>query len=786
MGPLDRKILRDLWRLRGQVLAIAMVISAGVAVLIMSLGALDALRTTAGLYYERHRFAHVFTSLERAPERVAARVSRLPGVQSVEPRISKLALLDIEGFEEPVIGQLLSIPEDREPLLNRLAIRAGRSVAPGRPDEVVLSEAFAEAHALHPGGRLHAIMNGHKRSLEIVGIALSPEFVYAIGPGALMPDDRRFGVLWMGREALAAAYDLDGAFNDLSLSLLRGADVEPVLEGLDRLLEDYGGVGAYDRSDQVSHWFLSSEMDQLANLASILPAIFLTVAAFLTSMVLNRLIAVEQSEIGLLKAFGYSNAAVGWHYAKLVMALTSIGIALGWALGWWMGWSTTRMYADFFSFPFFHFEPDASLFVAAGAASLAASLLGTLRAVRRAALLPPAESMRPPAPPLYRHDGPGSRLAAVFDQPTRMIFRHLGRWPGRSLATATGVALSVALLVMSLQWRDAVEHMVHVYFEEAQRQDLTVGLVDARSEEALRGFDPLPGVLGREGARPVSARLRAGARSHREAVQGVPADARLAPVYDASGSEVPVPPEGLLLSTKLAEKLGVGRGDRVTVEVLEGRRPVRQVPVAALFETYIGMPAYMNLEALNRMLQEAPSISAVHLAVDRRQEAALFAELKQMPAVAAVTLRRAAIQEFRDTMAETMFIFLGFFGAFACMLGFGVTYNSARIAVSERGRELATLRVLGMSRFEISYILLGEVALLVVLALPLGCLYGWALAMLMADAFETDLYRVPMVLRPSTFGVAALFVLAATALSALLVRRRLDHLDLVAVLKTRE
>lgn len=783
-APLDRKLLRDLWRLRGQVLAIAGVIASGVAVLVMSLGALQALRDTAAAYYERQRFADVFASLERAPERLRPRIEAIPGVQAVETRISELALLDVPGFEEPVIGQILSLPERGPSLLNRIVLRAGRRPAPGRPDEAVVNEAFAEGHGLRLGDSFRALLNGRMRTLQVVGIALSPEFVYAIGPGALMPDEERFGVVWMGREALEAAFDLEGAFDDVALALWRGARPEAVIARLDALLAPYGGTGAFARRDQISNWFLMNEIDQLANLATILPAIFLAVAAFLTNMVLNRLIALEREEIGLLKAFGYSNAAVGLHYVKMVLAITALGVALGAALGWWLGLRTTAIYAELFRFPFFFFRPSPRVFALAAAVSTAAALLGTARAVGRAVGLPLAEAMRPPAPPMFRRTGLGAALP--FDQATRMILRTLLRWPARSAATAFGIALGVGLLVMALQWGDAIDRLAEIQFFEAERQDVTVGLMQARGDHVTEALETLPGVLHAEPARFVAARLRAGPRSHRQALHGVPRDAALQPVYDARGGRVEVPPEGLLLSTKLAEILGVEPGDRVTVEVLEGRRPVARLPVTGLVETYLGTPAYMDLRALGRLLGERPAASVVHLRVDSREEARLFRALKEVPQVAMVTVKRAALEKFYATVAETMLLFISLFATLACLLAFGVAYNSTRVALSERGRELATLRVLGLSRLEISYILLGEVGLLVALGLPLGCGVGLGLVALLADLFETELYRVPLVIRSATFGTAVAIVVAATAVSGLLVRRSLDRLDLIAVLKTRE
>ncbi|MCU7864715.1 MAG: FtsX-like permease family protein, partial [Candidatus Thiodiazotropha sp. (ex Lucinoma borealis)] len=623
--------------------------------------------------------------------------------------------------------------------------------------------------------------------LTVVGIALSPEFIYAIGPGALIPDDLRFGVMWMGDEALAAAYDLDGAFNDLSLGLLHGTNPKLVIEHIDRLLERYGSSGAIARKDQISNWFLMNEIEQLKTMSTILPTIFLAVAAFLSNMVLSRLIATDRSEIGLMKAFGYSNWQVGWHYTKLVMAMTSVGILLGWLLGAWLGRVNTEIYADLFRFPLLIFRPDAGVFALGAIVSLIAALAGSLGSVRRAAALPPAEAMRPPAPPMFRKTGLSrSRVAHWLDQPTRIILRQIFRSPLRALLTSFGIALSVAVMVMALQWIDSIEKIVQVYFHDAQRQNMMVGLVETQSDTTLVEFRRMPGVLAVEPMRFVSANLSAGNRSHRGSIEGISSTPELQRVYDASGAVLEVPADGLILSTKLADKLGVGIGESVWVEVLEDQRPVRKLPVVALFETYMGMPAYMNIDAFNRMMGQRPSLEAVNLLVDKSQLSRLYQRLKSIPKVSSVVLKDAAVQEFNDTMGETLMIYISFFAAFAGALGFGVVYNSTRIALSERGRELATLRVLGFHRGEISYILLGEAALLILVGLPLGCFVGHGLGWLMTSAMDSELYRIPLVIKAATDATAVLVTLGATAFSAAVVRRRLDNLDLIAVLKTRE
>ncbi len=785
MNALDRKLLRDLWRLRMQVLAIALIVASGVALLVMSLTTVESLEATTRAYYERHRFADVFSTLERAPEQLAREIAAIPGVQTVETRITGIATVDVAGFAEPVIGRVLSLPAGGPPLLNRPVLRGGRW--PAADDEVLVAEPFAQAHGLAVGDTLALVLNGRQRIVTVTGTALSPEFVYSIAPGGLMPDDLRFGVFWMTHDTLAGAWDMDGAFNDVTLTLLHGTREQAVIDRLDALLEPYGGLGAYARKDQTSNWFLQNEIAQQRNMAAILPMIFLGVAAFLIWMVMNRLIATERSAIGLLKAFGRSDTEVAWNYTRMVLATTLLGILIGFAAGSWLGHWSTELYARFFRFPFLLYRPRAESYAIAALVSLLTSLAGGLWAVRRAVLLPPAEAMRPPAPPGF-HRGvlANLRLVGLLDPASRMLARRLLRWPLRTAAATLGVGLGLAVLLLALQWVDGIALMEREFFRQGQHQDATLGLIDLRGSDAVQAVEHLPGVLAAEPYRAVAARIISGHLSRRQPIIGMPVGARLSLIRDNLRGTLQPPPDGLLMSATLAGLLGVGPGDSVEVEILEGRRARVDMVVAGLVDTWIDMPVYMEIGALNRLMQEGDAINGVQILVDPAQRPALLAALKTIPAVAAVSFRDAAIATFHATLAETIFIYVGFFVIFACALAFGVTYSILQVSLSERTHELATLRVLGFGRREIAYILLGEAALIVIAALPVGIAAGFGLAWYLAESFRTELYRLPMVIADSSVGTATVVVLATAGLCGLLVRLRLDRLDLIGALKTRE
>jgi putative ABC transport system permease protein len=787
MRALTKKLLRDLRHLKGQAVAIALVIAAGVAIFVLMDSTLVSLDLTQRTYYERYRFADVFASAKRAPLSLAGEIAAIPGVAQIETRVVADVILDVPGLVEPAVGRLVGIPAPRRAMLCDVFLRAGRYIEAGRPDEVLLSETFAQLHGLGPGSILPAILHGTRRNLRVVGLALSPEYVYNVRPGEMMPDDRRFGVLWMERRALAAAFDMEGGFNDVVLRLARGASAPEVIARLDRLLEPYGGRGAIPRSLQTSHWYLENELDQLRGTGRVIPVVFLAVAAFLLNVVLTRIVALERGQIASLKALGYSNAAVAAHYLSLSLLVAALGGLLGVAIGAWLGAGMTRLYTEFFHFPILEYRLAVKVAIEGVAIGLAAAGLGALGAVRNAARLPPAEALRPEPPARYRESLlERAGVKRWLSQPARMIVRNLTRRPVRAALSILGISLGAAMMVVGTFSLDAINRIMDVQFGLAQRYDAMVTFLEPTSPRALHEVERLPGVTEAEGFRSVPVKLRFRHRSRQAAVLGLPAVPRLNRILDSETRPVALPPQGLVMSRTLADILGVSRGDTVVLEVQEGTRPVLPIVVADVVDEYIGTSVYAEIGALRRLMREGETLSGAFLAVNRDDEEELYRRVKSSPRVAGVLLKRAALESFQKTIAKNIAIIRTVNMLFAAVIAFGVVYNSARISLSERSRELATLRVIGFRRGEISYILLGELAALTALAIPAGLLLGYVMSAAILEMFQTELYRIPFVIAPRTFARAGVTTLVAAAISAAAVRRRLDHLDLVAVLKTRE
>ncbi len=786
MRALDRKLLRDLGRIWAQTLAIALVLGCGVMVLVGAQATQATLLQSQAAYYERHRFADIFATMTRAPRDVVAAAALIPGVAQAEGRIGFQAVLDIDGMNEPATGRILSLPASGA-ALNLPLIRQGRLPNPERADEVALSEPFAQAHGLVPGNRFRGVFNGQLRELTVTGWVLSPEFIYTMAPGAMMPDDRRYGVIWMNEAAAATATDMEGAINEIALRLTRDADMAAVIAALDQLLDPYGGGGAYGRDRQLSHAFLAGELSQLGAMAAFMPPIFMVVAAFLVNMVLGRLIATERPQIGLLKALGYGRRQIAAHYLKLALLIGVVGVLGGWAFGWWIADAMIGLYGDFFRFPFIIRNWGTQSLVISALLGMATALLGGLRAVWAALKMPPAEAMQPPAPPRFARGVADRLLSRVrLRQTTMMIFRSIIRWPGRAAITLFGVAASVGVLVMSYFIFDAVEQLGDSVFQQANRQQVTVMLAAPQTEQAVQDALTLPGVLRAEAAYAMPVRAVNGHRNRLTALQGHYPDTELARLVDDAGRVVSLPAEGVVLSQMLARALDIGPGQYLRLEMLAAPRLVLNLPVVEVIAQGMGQEVHISAMALFAAMDSVAQVNMIHLAVQSDLMQDLNAAIKQTPAIAGLADWAEVRAQFDATLSENLLTMVAIYTLIGVLIAVGVVYNAARIQLSERSYELASLRVLGFSRAEVAYVLVGEMMLLTALAIPLGWGLGYWLALGLVDAMSTDMFQIPFHITRRTFALAALAVFLAALGSVLVVRRRLDRVDLATALKARD
>jgi putative ABC transport system permease protein len=786
--PLDRKVLRDAWRLKAQGGSIALVICCGAAVFLGSAGTTAALQRALDDYYVRYQFADVFVRLKRAPEPVVDRLRAIPGVGQVETRIVRDVSIDVPGLDEPATARLVSIPDHGPPVLNRLHLKSGRWPEPGRDDEVLVNQSFAEADHLAPGAELVARINGRRQQLQVVGVALSPEYVYQLQEGAVFPDDRRFGVVWMPREGLASAFDLRGAFDDVVFRLGPGASAPAVIAEVDRLLDRYGSLGAYGRDRHISHKLVTNEFQQLGVMATIIPAIFLLVSAFLVNLVFSRLLDTERDQIAALKALGYMNGAIGLHYAKLVGLIIVLGLAGGLVVGDYFGTLLTGLYRGYFRFPLLRYRLEPGQVLLVSSLSLGAATVGAWGSLRRATSLPPAEALRPPAPADYRPSAiERAGLGRVLGVNGRFVLRQLARQPGRAFLSSLAFGLALSIVVVTVAMFAAMEVLLLQAMPAAQREDLKVGLVTSvGADEVLSELRDFPGVLGAEVMRAAPVRLRNGHRSRDVALTGVPPASELRRLVNLRMAPRPLPADGMVLTSTLAEVLRVRAGDTVEVHLLTGDRRTGLLPVTGVVDEPVGFGATMAADALARWLGERPLADLALVEMDEAQASAFLVRTKEVPKVTSAIQQKTLIALFQEMMKRTMWVDLVFLGGFAGALAFSIVYNDARIALSERARELATLRVIGFTRAEVARLLFAGLAVEVLLGLPIGALLGAGLGQALAPFFENENVRFTIPTTTRNLAESSLFIVGAAVLSAAAVNWRMGKLDLISVLKTRE
>jgi putative ABC transport system permease protein len=783
---LDRKLARDLRQMKGQVFAVALVMGCGLTMLIMARSLIHSLESTREEYYQAQHFAEVFAYLKRAPNSVLDRVRKIPGVGIAQAGISVQVTLDIPGLEEPASGNVRSLPDYGTPELNRLFLRRGRWLRPGGRQEVLVGEPFADANQLEPGDEIAMLLHGRRQQFRIAGIVLSPEFVFESRPGGALPDNRTYGIFWMPYEELAYAFDLFGAFNLLSLTLEPGGSERAVIEELDHLLTPYGGRGGYGRADHPSHIRVSDEIQVLAILAFAFPLIFLSVGAFMTNAVLARLLALQREQIAILKAFGFANRQIVAHYLKFALVMVALGTVAGTIGGFLIGNQLVGMYQMFFRFPELTFQLDPLALPLALAVSAVAATAGVFHAVRRAAQLPPAEAMRPEPPANYRRAFvERTGIAHLFSHTFRIAVRNIERKPIQGLLTVIGLALATGILIVPNCFRDSVHAILGIQWDLNQRQDVTVGLVEPSSDRARHALRQLPGVVLIEPMRNAAARIRFGHRHRQVAIQGQ-VEGQHSRIFAKGNRQIPLPQAGIVLSSKLAEVLGAKIGDELIVEFLEGRRLVRTVPLVGLAEDFAGVTAYMGMEALNRLLGEGEVITGASFSVDPAQRREFLRALKNVPHVGWVAVKESLRANFRETTAASINLIQSIYLVFASVVAFGVVYNNARISLAERSRELATLRVIGFSRREVGAVVVAELVILTLIAVPLGLLLGTGFAVGIITHASTETVRLPLILTPANYAFAISVVVVASTLSGLFVLRRLNQLNLVGALKAPE
>ena len=792
VSVLDRKLLRELrasWLLLA---AIVSIMAVGVACFVSMGAAYNNLTEAKRRYYRQCRMADFWIDLKKVPLAELDALAELPGVAEIRPRIGFFATVDLEDVEKPLNGLVLSLPDRREPVINDVALERGGYFTDRRENEVIVNETFAARHKLKPGDRIRLLLNNRRQELFIVGTAISSEFVYLLQPGSLAPDPEHFGVFYLKRTYAEDVFDFDGAANQVVGRLDPQVRENPgeLLGKAERLLSPYGVFSTTPLADQVSNKFLSLEIEGLKVFAVIMPCIFLAVAAMVLNVLLRRLAEQQRTVVGTLKALGYSDRQVFLHFLKFGLAVGLVGGLVGSVAGYWLAEGLTYMYRQFYEFPELVNRFYPGLLVISLLISLGCAILGSLQGTRAVLRLKPAEAMRPKPPKkggavlLERIGWFWSRLSSGW----RMVIRGVIRSRMRTIVGVFAAAMGSAVLVNGFMMMDAARYLVDYQFKWILKSDIDLAFKDERSEDALLEAARLPGVDRAEPILNVSCTLINGPYQRKSGITGIAPGARLTVPRDLEAAPIPVPSTGLVMTRKLAEVLHLKQGDMVTILPIKGLRRRREAPVLRISDSFLGMAAYADIHYLSRLVHEELALSGVQLAVDRDPAhiEALYRELKRMPALEAVSSRRDVIANLEKILVKQMGISITTFALFAGVIFFGSILNASLVSLSERQREVATLRVLGYGPWQIGSLLLRESMIVTLVGTLLGMPIGYLLSVLLSVAYDTELFRFPVVATPGTWIWTLLLAVVFGMLAHLFVQLVIHRMNWLEALQAQE
>lgn len=790
IGVLNKKLLRDLWQSRTQAAAVAVIVACGVATYIAINSAYRNLLLTRDTYYEQYRFADFEIMVDRAPQSSAFKLEAIPGVRSVRARIVQDVNVDIEDVPESRTGRIVSMPDRPRPVLNDIHLMKGRYFEPGQLNEVILSSRFAESNKVNIGDNIDVSIDRKKHTLNVVGFALSPEYVYLIrNVQELVPSPERFGILWVPEDFAETALDLREACNNLVGTVDDEKKLGFILDEADQILESYGVIAKTKRENQISHRFISDEIKGLSVNARVTPTIFLSISAMIILVLLTRMVRHERTEIGLLKAYGYSSARVAAHYIGYALLLAGVGCIAGFGLGQYLANAMIELYVQFYQFPILKARMYPNVLAQSMGVALTFAVIGAIAAARMAARIRPAESMRPAAP-VFGSRTILERIPALWNRLgfiSKMIARNLARSPVRAAFNVFGVAVSCLVLMIAFFSSNAMDYMINFQFTEVQREDVTVNLTREMGKEALYEFQRMDHVRRVEPILLYPFTLRNGWKEKDVLITGLSEDALLQRLIDTDHNLVKLHGDGIVLSDYLAGQLGVAPGQEIEAEPLMGRLEKKKiVPVDGVTAQYLGNSVYMTIDSLSRLLDEPLAMNAVLVQTDPGGADLLNNHLKDIATVAAVAVKARMLQSLMDTLAMSMRIMNTMMIGFAFAIAFAIIYNVTIVSLTERERELASLRVLGFTQQETGSILYRENAVLGVLGIIVGLPLGVVYCRFMVYAFTTDLYRFPFYIAPSSYVITSALAIGFVLIANLAVRRRIGRLDMVEVLKSRE
>jgi putative ABC transport system permease protein len=788
MNAILLKTLRDLRASLAQSTALVVVVMLGVASFVASVAAFRDLATSYQSTYDRLHLADVTFSVTAAPESAADDLRRLDGVRTVEARLVVDTGLEHPGADgatqEPIRARLIGVPPASHPAVDDILLLRGDYFSAGQTDTLIMESHFAEYYHLNPGDTVTPILGGRPVPLRAVGVAASPEYL-VVSPSKqeIFPSVRSFGVFFMPQSELQQRLGLEGTVNNFAVLLAPGADPAAVVRAAQEVLSPYGLLETTLQKDQPSNAALNADLEGFREMAYLMPIVILLVAAVSVYVMLGRQVRAQAPQIGLMKAIGYTNTAVLWHYLLSALVIGVLGAGLGVILGLPLGYLITKSYTQALGIPIAaaRFYPE--LPVEGVLISLLATMLAAIGPARGALRQSPAQAMRLD-PAVAQVKGRVSVLERLLPLPLwlRLPLRNVLRVPRRSLTTALGIVFAYVLFLMVWGMVDSMNYFFRNNYTEVERWDLAAVFDAPQSPDVLDEIRGWEGVKKAEPLAQIPATLKAGAHSEDVLLTAVEPDQTLHGFRFPAGvsAESALGGGRLVLSRGLLEKIGLHEGDQVTLDTPFGLQDFTLGPPSdELMNTIV----YLSLDELQKRAgTPVPPVNAYYLTVDSAQAAPIKIDLYHLPGAVSVQRKTDMVADLQSYMV-LFYAFMGVMVIFALLMAFALLFNAMTVGVLERKREFATMRSLGTGRRWIALLLSGESLILWLFTLVPGLLSGYLMALGMGSAFSTDLFTFTIVIAPVTYVAAAAGILLTMLLAALPAVRRVNRLNLAEATK---
>ncbi|MFW6189776.1 MAG: FtsX-like permease family protein [Planctomycetota bacterium] len=786
---LHRKLWRDVRRHWAEFLAAAAVILCATCVYVSLRTVYVSLVASRDAYYSRYNFPEFWIHLEKAPQSALKDVDEIDGVWRVRGRIVEDVPLEVEGNEGAVVGRFISMSEHRRDMMSDIHLVTGSYFPGAAAEEVIVNRRFCEANDLRVGDTFQATINERKETLRIVGTAYSPEYVYTVRTvQQFAPTDRDFAIIFARESFVEDAFDMTNAFNNVIGLLRPGADVDRVLDRAEEALDEYGVYVNYGRGDQVSNRFLLEELKGVRTSARIIPGLFLIVAAIVVHIIVRRMTEQQRTQIGLMCALGYSKPRVVAHYVSYALVIALLGTAGGVVAGYLLAGQWVQVYNRFFRFPALRVVLDPRAVLIALALSAGMCGVGAARSAWKVLRIDPAVAIRPAPPQGSRsfHGGPLAGLWRRLPLIWRITLRNCLRARSRALFSVFGVAVAMMMLVVGVSMNDFFEWIMDYQFGTVDRSDARVDFAVEEPEAAALEIAKLDGVHRAEGILQVAGELRNGWRKKYVALMGLPRQSRLYRVFDTDGNRIPLPKDGLLVPKRVAEMMHLSRGDTVMLDPYLKDKDERPAVVRGVVEQYIGLELYADREYLARLLRDGPLVNGAVCSLDRGRTEAVMGRMDDLPGISAVSSTRRILSNFREQVKGLMNVAILIQTVAAAIIAFAVIYNATAVSIAEQERDLACMASLGYEREDVARIATNDIMPLGIIGIIIGAPAAYAACLGIARAYETELYKLPVVIYPQTYLRAAVLVLVFLLLARWVSKRRVHGIDIVRRLKTRE